>query len=135
MAGEHLSFVADPALVKKVREIAHADGTTASQAAARAAALGAMLPASARRTLQTILRDGNEEVRSALVALLARAVAQAGNMMVEQQLLAAARERGVQAGPEDDETLALEAVRAVEEHRNGQRAARSAGPGSPGMGR
>lgn len=135
MAGGHLSFVADPSLVSRVKEIARADGTTASKAAARAAALGTMLPAASRRTLQKILADGNDEVRQALVALLTRAVAQAGNMMVEQQLLEAARAKGLGTGPQDEHALAEEAALAVDEYRRKERVATSPAPGSGGIGR
>jgi hypothetical protein len=50
VAGVTVSFVADPPLAARVKAIARADGVTPSQAAARAAAVGTLIPPSARRT-------------------------------------------------------------------------------------
>lgn len=116
MPGVTLSFVADPALAARVRDIARSDGVTQSQAAARASAVGALLPASARRSLRFLLQDGGDQAQRDLAALLTRAIAQAANAAIERQLLAAAPT----AAPESEEALAEQAVRAVADYRRDQ---------------
>ncbi len=68
MAGTTVSFIADPKLAARVKEIARSDGVTQSQAAARAAALGALLSPAARRTLRFVLDQGGEDARNAVEA-------------------------------------------------------------------
>lgn len=113
MAGVTMSFVASSDLAAQMKEIARIDGVSASQAAARAAALGAMLPASARRMFRRILNEGDAEAQRELAGLVARAVAQAGQAFVQRQLLRQA-EGGGAADLMTEEALAEEAVRAVE---------------------
>ena len=117
MAGVTVSFVADPKLAARVKEIARSDGVTPSQAAARASALGALLPPAARRMLRFILEEGGDEAQQQLAAVMAKAIAQVGNMVVERQLLARAQALGLDPSWETEEELADEAARAVAEHR------------------
>jgi len=120
MAGVTLSFVANPALVGRVKDIAGSDGITPSQAAARASALGALLAASARRTLRFVLTEGGDDAQRQLAELLTKAIAQVGNRVLERQRLARAAALGVDAGAATDEALADQAVRAVEDYRRVQ---------------
>ncbi len=102
MAGITVSFVAEPPLAARVKDIARSDGVTPSQAAARAVALGALLPPAARRTLRFILAEGGDEARERLTALLSKAIAQVGNAVVEQQLLARAPRSAAEGDAGDD---------------------------------
>lgn len=122
MAGETLSFVASPRLTARIRDIARSDGVTPSKAAARAAALGAMLPAAARRTLRFVLTEGDEDARKQLTDLVTKAVAQVGNATIERQLLAQAQKLGPHAGVETEDELAEQSVRAVADYRREQAA-------------
>jgi hypothetical protein len=132
MAGSTLSFVADPRLVARVKEIARSDGVTQSQAAARASALGALLPPGARKTFRYVLEEGGEEAQKQLAAAIAKAVARVGNAMLERQLLAHAEAAGLPSGDEGEDDIARLSVEAVAENR---RARASDGPvlapGSP----
>lgn len=119
MAGVTLSFVADPVLAARVRQIAQSDGVTASQAAARASAVGALLPASARRTLRFVLAEGGEEAQKQLAVLITKAIAQVANMVIERQLLERAR---TQEG-ETEEELAAQATGAVAKYHRERREA------------
>jgi hypothetical protein len=123
MAGVTVSFVADPALADRVREIARSDGVTPSQAAARAAALGTLLPASARRTLRFILTEGREEDQRQLALLVTKAIGQVGNMVLERQLLESARGSGLSGEEETEEAIERDAVQAVDDYRREQREA------------
>ena len=113
MAGTTVSFVADPKLAARVKEIARSDGVTQSQAAARASALGALLPPAARRTLLFVLNEGGEEGQRQLGVALAKAVAQVGNAVLERQLLARSQAEGL--GSEEEDAQA--SVEAVATHR------------------
>ncbi len=117
MAGTTVSFIADPKLAARIKEIARSDGVTQSQAAARASALGAMLSPAARRTLRFVVEEGGEEAQRQLEVALAKAIAQVGNSVLERRLLA--RDRGAGAagdgGGEEDDTR--RAVAAVAEYR------------------
>ena len=115
MAGTTVSFIADAALTARIREIARSDGVTQSQAAARASALGALLPPAARRTLRFVMDEGGDDARQQLAAVLAKAIAQVGNQVLEQQLLARADAAGV-AATETEEELDQLAVEAVGDH-------------------
>jgi hypothetical protein len=126
MAGVTVSFVADPDLAERVKQIARSDGVTASQAAARASALGTLLPASARRTLRFILAEGGEDAQQQLRVLMARAIAQVGNMVIERQLLA--RAQTLDLGDEDEADIAAQAVRAVADYRHQQAAEHAEAP-------
>jgi len=95
MAGTTVSFVADPKLAARVKEIARSDGITQSQAAARASALGTLLPPAARRTFRVVLDEGSEETLDQLAVAIATAIAQIGNMVIERQLLAHAQAVGL----------------------------------------
>lgn len=117
VAGVTLSFVAGPALAARVKDIARSDGITPSQAAARASALGALLPAAARRTLRFVLTEGGDDAQRQLAALMTKAIAQVGNMVLERQLLAEVEKLGVSSCAESDQDLADQAVRAVEDYR------------------
>ena len=116
MAGTTVSFIADAALTARIREIARFDGVTQSQAAARASALGALLPPAARRTLRFVMDEGGDDARRQLAAVLAKAIAQVGNQVLERQLLARADAAGL-ASTETEEELAQLAVEAVADHR------------------
>lgn len=120
MAGVTVSFVADPILADRVREIARSDGVTPSQAAARAAGLGALLPATARRTLRFILTEGGGEDQRQLAVLMAKAIGQIGSIVLERQLLDSARTRGLSGQGETERETAREAVQAVKDHRRDQ---------------
>lgn len=120
MAGTTVSFIADAALTARIREIARSDGVTQSQAAARASALGALLPPAARRTLRFVMEEGGDDARQQLAAVLAKAIAQVGNRVLERQLLARADAAGL-APTETEEELARLAVEAVAD-RHRQRA-------------
>jgi len=112
MPGMTMSFVADPELVERLKEIARSDGVSQSQAAARAAALGALLPSAARRNVRLLLAEDGTDVQNRLAVLLSRAVAQVSNEMLQKRLV----ERSpVDLGPE--EAIAEEAVRAVAKYR------------------
>jgi len=121
MAGVTLSFVADPALVARVKDIARTDGLTQSQATARASALGVLLPASARRTLRFVLAEGGDEAQQQLAMLMTKAIAHVGNTVLERQLLARANGPGMELGTETEEDLAAQAVQAVADYRREQR--------------
>ncbi len=115
MAGTTVSFIADAALTARIREIARSDGVTQSQAAARASALGALLPPAARRTFRFVIDEGGDDARRQLSAVLAKAIAQVGNQLLERQLLARASVAGL-ASTETEEELARLAVEAVADH-------------------
>ena len=117
MAGITVSFIADPKLAARVKEIARSDGVTQSQAAARAAALGAMLPMVARRTLRFVLEEGGEEAQKHLASAMAKAIAQVGNSVIERQLLARSREPGLVQDDGSEEEDAIRAVNAVRDYR------------------
>ena len=121
MAGVTVSFVADPALADRVREIARSDGVTPSQAAARASALGALLPASARRTLRFILTEGDSEDQRQLAVLLAKAIGHIGNSVLERQLLETAHARGLSGEEETEADIDWEAVQSVKDYRREER--------------
>jgi hypothetical protein len=123
MAGVTVSFVADPVLAARVKEIARADGVTPSQVAARATALGTLLPASARRTLRFLLTEGDADAKDQLAVLVAKAIAQVGNAVLERQLLARAQAPEPGTDKETEEDLAEQAVRAVAEYHRKQQAA------------
>lgn len=123
MAGVTVSFVADPALADRVKEIARSDGVTPSQAAARASALGSLLPASARQTFRFILTEGGEEDQRQLAVLMAKAIGQVANMVLERQLLESARGKGLSGEEETGEVIEREAVQAVNDYRREQREA------------
>ena len=125
MAGTTVSFIADAALTARIREIARSDGVTQSQAAARASALGALLPPAARRTLRFVMDEGGDDARHQLSAVLAKAIAQVGNQVLERQLLAHASTAGLArenarsaflGSTETEEELAQVAVEAVADH-------------------
>lgn len=116
MAGTTVSFIADAALTARIREIARSDGVTQSQAAARASALGALLPPAARRTLRFVMDEGGDDARQQLAAVLAKAIAQVGNQVLERHLLARADAAGL-APTETEEELTQLAVEAVADHR------------------
>ena len=115
MAGTTVSFIADPALAARIREIARSDGVTQSQAAARASALGTLLPPAARRTLRFVMDEGGDDARRHLSAVLAKAGAQVGNQVLERQLLARADAAGL-ASVETEEELDQLAAEAVGDH-------------------
>lgn len=126
MAGTTVSFIADAALTARIREIARSDGVTQSQAAARASALGALLPPAARRTLRFVMDEGGDDARKQLSAVLAKAIAQVGNQVLERQLLARADAAGLArenarsaflGSTEIEEELARLAVEAIADHR------------------
>lgn len=117
MAGTTVSFIADPKLAARVEDIARSDGVTRSQAAARASALGALLPPAARRTLRFVLAEGGDEAQKQLTIALAKAIAQVGNSVVERQLLARSREAGLIQDDGSEEEGALRAVDAVRDYR------------------
>ena len=112
MAGTTVSFIADPKLAARVKEIARSDGVTQSQAAARAAALGALLSPAARRTLRFVLDQGGEDAQRQLAVAVAKAIAQVSNAVIERQLLARS---GAAGGNEEGD--AREAVDAVAAYR------------------
>ena len=112
MAGTTVSFIADPKLAARVKEIARSDGVTQSQAAARAAALGALLSPAARRTLRFVLDQGGEDAQRQLAGAVAKAIAQVSNAVIERQLLARS---GAAGGNEEGD--AREAVDAVAAYR------------------
>ena len=116
MAGTTVSFIADPKLAARVKEIARSDGVTQSQAAARASALGALLSPAARRTLRFVLEEGGEEAQKQLAVAIAKAIAQVGNSVIERQLLARSRETGL-VQDDSDEDDAKRAVDAVKDYR------------------
>lgn len=125
MAGTTVSFIADAALTARIREIARSDGVTQSQAAARASALGALLPPAARRTLRFVMDEGGDDARHQLSAVLAKAIAQVGNQVLKRQLLAHASTAGLArenarsaflGSTETEEELAQVAVEAVADH-------------------
>jgi hypothetical protein len=120
MAGVTLSFVADAALVARVKDIARSDGITASQAAARTSALGALLPTAARGTLRFLLTEGGVEAERQLATLVTKAIGRVGNTVLERQLLARAQALGVDPGAQSDEDLADQAVQVVEAYRREQ---------------
>lgn len=120
MAGVTVSFVANPALAAQMKEIASADGISASQAVARASALGAMLPASARRAFRRILDAGDHEAHRELAVLVARAIAQTGNNMVQRQLLKRAEKETSENM--NEEALVRESVVAVQDYLSGEKA-------------
>jgi hypothetical protein len=123
--------VADPALAARVKEIARSDGVTPSQAAARATALGTLLPASARRTLRFLLTEGDDDAQNQLAVLMTKAIAQVGNAVLERQLLARAQALEPDADRETEEDLAEQAVTAVADyHRKQQAADQSEEPGA-----
>ena len=116
LAGRTVSFVADPKLAARVKEIARSDGVTQSQAAARASALGALLSPAARRTLRFVLEEGGEDAQGQLEVAIAKAIAQVGNSVLERQLLARSRAgSAADGGSEQDD--ASRAVLAVADHR------------------
>jgi hypothetical protein len=121
MAGVTVSFVADPALAARVKDIARADGITPSQAAARASALGTLVPAAARRTLRFILAEGGEAAQRDLATLITRAIAQVGNQVLERRLLAEARPDAAVS----EDAIAAEAVQAVADYRRSAAGSRS----------
>jgi hypothetical protein len=132
MAGVTVSFVADPVLADRVREIARSDGVTPSQAAARASALGVLLPASARRTLRFILTEGGSEDQRQLAVLMAKAIGQVGSMVLERQLLESARDGGLSGEEETEAEIDREAVQAVKDYHREQREANGIhGPEQP----
>jgi hypothetical protein len=132
MAGVTVSFVADPVLADRVKEIARSDGVTPSQAAARASALGVLLPASARRTLRFILTEGGSEDQRQLAVLMAKAIGQVGSMVLERQLLESARDGGLSGEEETEAEIDREAVQAVKDYHREQREANGIhGPGQP----
>jgi hypothetical protein len=132
VAGVTVSFVADPVLADRIREIARSDGVTPSQAAARASALGALLPASARRTLRFILTEGGGEDQRQLAVLMAKAIGQVGSVVLERQLLESARAGAPGGAEETEQEIDREAVRAVKDYRREQREANGIhGPEQP----
>ena len=128
MAGTTVSFIADSKLAARVKEIARSDGITQSQAAARASALGTLLPPAARRTLRFIMDEGGEEAQQQLAILIARAIGQVGNAVIERQLLSRAQALGLD--PETEEELADRAAEAVADHRRQHTAASSRSDGA-----
>jgi hypothetical protein len=132
MAGVTVSFVADPILADRIREIARSDGVTPSQAAARASALGALLPASARRTLRFILTEGGSEEQRQLAVLMAKAIGQVGSVVLERQLLESAQAKGPGGEEETGEDIDRKAVQAVKDYHREQREANGIhGPEQP----
>ncbi len=120
MPGTTVSFVADPTLAARVREIARSDGITQSQAAARASALGALLPPAARRTFRFIMEEGGEDAQQLLAVVMTRAIAQIGNNVLEQQLLARASRLGVDQTEDTEADISHQAVDAVAAYRRQQ---------------
>ena len=117
MAGTTVSFIADPKLAARVKEIARSDGVTQSQAAARASALGALLSPAARRTLRFILQEGGEDAQKQLATAIAKAIAQIGNSVIERQLLARSRKTGSLQDDDSEEDDARKAVDAIKDYR------------------
>ncbi len=117
MAGTTVSFVADPKLAERVKEIARSDGITQSQAAARASALGALLPPAARKSFRFVLEEGGDEAQRQLATAMTKAIAQIANTVLEQQLLARARNLGLDGTQETEEAIAAKAVKAVADYR------------------
>lgn len=113
MAGTTISFRADPKLAARVKEIARSDGVTQSQAAAQASAVGALLPAAARRALRFVLEEGDEEAQKQLATVIAKAIGQVSNRVLEQQLLARANGLGLDGTEETEKELTDRAVKAV----------------------
>jgi hypothetical protein len=99
MAGVTVSFVADPKLAARIKEIARSDGVTPRQAVARASALGTLLAPAARRTLRFVLDEGGEDAQRQLAVLMTKTLALVGNTVVERQLLAHAQEQGLGSDP------------------------------------
>lgn len=114
MAGVSMSFVADPSLAAQMKEIARIDGISTSQAAARASAFGALVPAAARRTLRRVMEEGDDAVRQELVAQISQAIGRAGQLTVERRLLNTAIGLHGDRPESTEEELAAEAVRLVE---------------------
>lgn len=117
MAGTTVSFVADPKLAERVKEIARSDGITQSQAAARASTLGALLPPAARKSFRFVLEEGGDEAQRQLAMAMTKAIAQVANTVLEKQLLARARDLGLDAKAETEEAVAAKAVQAVADYR------------------
>src|SRR5260221_3184961 len=103
MAGTTVSFVADPKLAARIKEIAQSDGITQSQAAARALAFGALLPTAARRALRSVLEEGGEEAQKELAVVIAKAIGQVSNRVLERQLLERAKRLGLDSEAETEE--------------------------------
>jgi len=117
MAGTTISLKADPRLAARVRAIARVDGITQSQAAERAAALGALLSPSARRALRFVLKEGGEEAQKQLAVAVAKAIAQVGNSVLERQLLARNREVGLLPDDHSEQDDASRATGGVKDYR------------------
>ena len=117
MAGTTISFVADPNLAARIKDIAKSDGVTQSQAAARASALGTLLSPAARRTLRFVLGEGGEDGQRRLAVALAKAIAQVGHSVLEQQLLARSQAAGLPLHGDSEEEDARRAVDAVAQYR------------------
>jgi hypothetical protein len=116
MAGTTVSFVADLKLAERVKEIARSDGITQSQAAARASALGALLPPAARKSFRLVLEEGGDEAQRLLAVAMTKAIAQVANTVLEKQLLARAKSLGLDSR-ETEEAVAARAVQAVADYR------------------
>jgi predicted DsbA family dithiol-disulfide isomerase len=116
MAGTTVSFVADLKLAERVREIARSDGVTQSQAAARASALGALLPTAARRALRFLMEQGGEDAQTQLATEIAKAIGRVSNRVLGEQLLLRAQQLGLDTKAATQDDLANEAVKAVADY-------------------
>jgi len=121
VAGVTVSFVAEPGLAARVREVARVDGVTQSQAAARAVAVGVLLPPAARRSLRLVMEEGGVEDQNELAAELSRAVNIVAHGVLDRQLKELARARGGE--PPSEEEILEEATNAV--RRYAERKART----------
>jgi hypothetical protein len=121
MAGVNMSFVAKPELAERVREIARTDGVSPSQAVARAATVGALVPTAARRALRFILEAGDAEAEEELAAALSRAIAKVSAGVLDRKLAAQAALR--EGEPPSEEELMERAVQAVAAYRRRSSAA------------
>jgi hypothetical protein len=118
VAGVNLSFVAEQDLADRVKEAARIDGVSQSQAAARAAALGVLLSAAARRNVRFALEQGGAAARQDLSLAVSRAVTQVADAVIKRQL----REKALvsAAAPPTEEEILDEAVGAVDRNTRRQ---------------
>ncbi len=120
-AGKSVSGVIPAELHDVAAKLAEDEATTMSALVSAALALYLGLPAPARRTARYVLTAGSPEAKDRLLDGCGRAIAGAGNQVLQGQLAARGRELGLHLDTADDEALAAAAVKAERDTRLGRR--------------
>jgi hypothetical protein len=133
MSGRTVSGVVPQALYEAAHQAVDYEGTSMSALVSSALTLYLGLSGSARRSARYVLASGPAESRDALLEGCARAIAMAGDRAIAAQLAARGHAMGFQDDTVSEDSIAMEATRAVR-YARGERQAAANGENAPPRG-